>query len=629
MNLQVNVKRFLIIIVFVSIALIFGGCKNKSEVEMIAENIELPNIDRITESFPLPKHVKNNNNASIIWTSNKPNIIIITEFPEWDESCNHSLFYKAKVTLPEEDSIVQLVAEVTYKKNTARKVFDVTVVKNEYQTINIAKVKEFNDTLSKVEVEGIVTFVSKEGYAIKDRTGSIYVYNGHGVNVGDKMIVHGVVDNNHLRPQIVYESQEQIDEVPLNETTEAEITDLKDIQNHDSKDLSFYAKLIKVKGVVKENIDSSNPYKLVNPLNSHEYVLISKDTSIDSIKNLSYYVDKFVEVIALVYEYNDKFSLLIGDDVTGKEFLYTDQQKADLSLAYLIEKWSGMVISENIELDKTVENYGTMVTWQSSNPDILTSEGKVGLSTNDLKVILTIITSTKSGFTSKGTVEVMVKKTHPIKIRDILKHTPKKATDPKVLVLLQGKVVGYQDKGYWVADDTGAILIYNNKENSYEEPYPSIGKMVLIKGELTTRGESYCFTSQVNPIDIMEVTVSEDVIVQKIDISLKQIYDLKVTTYEKATEVASTYYGKFITITGKLINKGDPHIWWVVSESNPDHILLLHNLESNAGLVNDKLVTITVMVKEIFYTNDTDSNVYNQGTFGGVFFEGENIIIHN
>lgn len=624
MNLQTYIKQFLIIVLSLVICFVFSGCKGNDEANRLANKIQLLDIDEISGTFSLPKFVENDTNARIIWTSNKPNIIYISEFPEWDHKYNHNLYYMAKVTLPEEATEVELKAEVTYGKEKATRVFTVNVIRNEYHAMTIAKVKELTNQGEKVEIEGVVTFIGKDGYAIKDVSGTIFIGDGKDVNIGDKMLVKGVFYCKQNNPQIMLNYQEQIDSILFNPDKAAEAMELKTIQEHDEKDITFYGKLVKVKGIIKDNQDSNLPYKLVNPFNPSEFVCINKNCQDAVLKALYDNLNKYIETIALIYDNNSgAFSIIISNTFTENDFVISDEDEVNMALAFLIEKWTGTVVTENINLEKYLDSYGTVVSWESKNPEVLTSDGKVGMPTKDTTVTFTI-TVAKNNTKVSGKVEVVVKKITPMKIKKILEQTPKSALDEKVSVLLEGKVIGYQSKGYWVSDDTGAIFVFTNKENTFEEPFPEIGEMVLIKGELTTYGENYCFTAQVNLLNVMKITSTEMMLLDPIDLTFEQIYALNITSYEKAREVAMDYYGKFITITGKVMIKDNLDKLCLVSINDSSQMIYVSSNSVNVDLVDGQIITVTLLIEDIYYANDAStSQTYNQGTFGCIYFQGE------
>ena len=628
MSLRTSLKRFLIVAVLAIVALVVVGCTNNKEAQAFADKIHLYEIDEIKGTFPLPKYVLGNKETSVVWTSDKPNVVAVEEFPDWDKSFSSELYYKAKVVLPTDaEAKVKLTAEVTFGKQKATKEFDLTVVQDNYVGKTIAEAKQA-DLKAKVKVEGVVIFVVEGGgYVIKDDSGQMYVYKGKDVKPGDKMVVRGEIGNYNKMPQLVFESQEQVDSVTIDLATLATTMNVKDIPNHDNKDLDFYSKLLKVNGLVKKNEDSNLPYKLVNPTNAEEFVLINKYSSPESIKTLAANIDKYVEIYAVVYDNrNGTFNLVVPDTFTGTDYSFTDQQKADMSLTELKEKWADMLVTEDVVFDAKVDKYNATVVWSSSNTDVLSNDGVVTLPETDTKVTLTITVTAPDKATATGTVEVTVKKMAPAKINTLIELTPNKAADPKVPVLFEGKVIGHQFKGYWVADETGAVLIWTNKAASTEDPFPAIGSVVSVKGELTTYGEANSFTVQVAPLDVKVLDVAAPNPIAPIALTFDQMFGLGVDSHAKAKEAGKTYYGKLVTITGKVTGKGN--FWKIVSETNPDQFFRLNNLGTNAGLTADEVVTITLMVREIYFIDDaSDYHDYYKGTFGGIFFAGEGVIV--
>lgn len=629
MYLKTSFKRFLMVAFLALVALVVVGCVNNDEAVELAEKIYLPDADAIKGTFPLPKYAIGNKEAKITWESDNPAIISIGEFPDWDKSFNSELNYKATVVLPTDaETVVTLTATLQYGKQKAVKEIELSVVKNDYVKKTIAEAKQAK-LADKIEITGVVIFSGEGGYVVKDATGQMYVYGGKGVKVGDKMQVRGTKDVYNRNPQVKFDSHEQLGTEAFDQEAEAEEMAVKDIPLHDNTDLAFYAKLVKVSGIVQNNTDSNVPYKIVNPLNPSEFVTVNKYSSTKSLKSLKDNLGKYIEVIGFVYDNRgDKFNLAIQDEFTGTTYTYTDQEVADVAVLGLQDKYAGQIVTGDLTLEKTAN--GAAITWASGNTDIVGNDGKVNLPDTDTKVTLTI-TATYNDKTATGTVEITVKKMPPVKINTLIDITPAKANDPKVLVVVEGVVIGHQYKGYWVADETGAILVYTNATPTTEKPFPTIGSYLSVKGELTTYKENQYFTSQIAPIDVKVLTGTAPTPIAPVELTFDQIFGLGIDTYAKAKTAAKTYFGRLITITGKVVQPSSNENYWnIVSLDDPTKFIYMSNLDSNAAikLVKDKTVTITVIIREIFYIDDSSTyhNFY-KNTFGGGYFDGNGVIV--
>lgn len=633
MNLRINFKKqILVLVVFVLavFAVACGSSKDEAAQEK-AKKVYISTTEAYVEDIPLAKYVQGDKEAKITWTSNDTSIIEITEYDEGDP--NKEMFYLGKVTVPEEQKSVTLTATVSYQDGTGSVKF-VVKVGNNYVEKTVAEAKE-SDLGTLVKLEGTVVFTSGSGYVLKDSTGYIYMYgSNHGRKVGEKVVVRGELAVYNSMIQLKNAGATVVGEEPagFDPSDDAEVVEIKDLINHNYKDKMFYSKMFKVKGTLKESDNSNAPYEIASPYNPAEAIGITKYTSDESKDYIKKFiaahkdeVGQVVEVTVVIYDYRSgAFSVLFPETAVEGEVDYTTQQAVDTTLNELQDELSGQYVTGDLDLATTYTRFGTNVTWVSSHPEILANDGKVNMPNEDTKVTLTVSVE-KDGKTATGTIEVTVKKLDVSKVEDILELTPKTRSE-KILVLVEGKVISYQYKGYWVADETGAILVYTGKTEK-DSPYPALGSMVSVKGGLTTYGEANSFTAQISPTEVTELTdATEPTIIAPVTKTFEELLALGVTSYDKAREVGMDYYGKFITITGKVRNDGNQNYWWIIGDE-ANEVFRLNNLYSNTGLTKDETITITVLVREIYFIDDTsDYNNYKQGTFGGVFVDETAIV---
>lgn len=630
--LRTHFKKFFLVAVLALLGFAVVGCVNNAEAEEFATKLYIANHTEIKGSFPLSKYVQGNEAVSVTWVSSHPEIIEVIEYPTWDVQYDADLYYKAVVQLPTVETIVTLTATVTFGEQTATRAMPVTVVADEYQavTVQAAKAAALN---TKIRVDGVVVFVSDAGYAVSDATGSMYAYKAnHGLKLGDQVTVRGLRAVYNKMPQFGSAVAEKTGEETAGYDPYATATTitLADIVAHDINDNNFYSTLYKVRAVLEKTTDPNDPYRLVDPLNLSVYVGISKYTSTDSKTEMDTLDKKYIDAYVMIYSnYAGKFSLLFAEDKAVQQTLtYTDQNKVDLTIQALQEEFEDSIVTSDITIPATNETYGTTITWESSNLDIVAADGKVTLPDDDTLVTLTFTATINETVTATGTAEITVRKLPVSTVASILPLTPAAATAAKPLVLIEGKVIGHQYRGYWVADATGAILVYVGVNLVVGTNAPEVGTMVQVKGGLTTYGEANSFTSQISPVSYTVLTeATEPTLITPVVKTFDDLFSYNITTLAGAKTAALELYGKPITITGQLVRMGSDNFWKIQDPTNPDRWFRMNNLLSSAALlalrndVTPPTITITVMLREFYFINDTSAyNNYKAGTPGGVFF---------
>lgn len=637
MNITKHIKSILGIMAIALIALILVGCGGNKEAQAFADKLYIADSDDIRGSFPLPKFVQGNRDAIVTWVSENDVIVTIDEYPEWDTQFSSELYYKATVVLPTTKTNVDLVATVTFGSQTATRKMTISVQADEYiaSTVVQAKAASLN---TKVRIQGSVIYVAPFGYAVQDSTCNMYVYgSNHGRQLGDIVVVRGNRAVYNGMPQLGSATSEKIDQEPasFNPLANAIVGTVGDIMALPVDDGNSYTKMYKLQVMVEQSSDVHNPYHLTNPYNLEEFVGVTRYTSENSLAELNTLKGKFVECYVLVYSsYAGAYSVVfVENKAVEKSLSYTDQNKADLALQRLQLDLDGTIVTSDMDFFAELAAYDAEITWTSSNLDLIAADGKVTFPDEDTKVTITIDTKVNDA-TASGTIEVTVSKLDVSPISTLIPLTPEAASAPKVLVLIEGKVIGHQYRGYWVADETGAVLVWVGA-NLTETNAPAVGSVVQVKGELTTFGETNSFVTQIAPLVF---TVIEDApavnVIEPVVKTFDELFAYGLTTRAEAQDAAEELYGKFITITGQLVRMGSDNFWKIQDPTNADRWFRLNNLADNSALLalrNDATpptVTITVMVRDLYFINDTSAyNNYKAGTIGGIYFAGEGVVV--
>ncbi|MDD4212252.1 MAG: hypothetical protein PHY42_02500 [Bacilli bacterium] len=340
-----------------------------------------------------------------------------------------------------------------------------------------------------------------------------------------------------------------------------------------------------------------------------------------------------VDVVGPMAWYNEaQIYPLMEGGYTIKSTEVTAQDYLDMAVAQLHAKYDELAVTGDITLDATIgaTDHEATLTWVSSNTAVIANDGTVTLPDAETTVEFTVTVAIGTLSVSE-TISMTVEQLPVSTIASLIPLTPAKATDPKIPALVEGVVIGHQYKGYWIADETGAALVWLNAAVSVGVNAPAIGQVVSLKVEVTTYGEANSFTTQFSPVGtftVLEKTAPTTI--APITVTFDTMFGLGVDTLAEAKTAATTYYGKFITITGTLVRMGNDNYWKIQDPSNADRWFRLNSLGSNTAFLGQdgKAVTVTVLVREIYFINDTGSyDNYRANTFGGVYVKDTDVVI--
>ena len=205
-------------------------------------------------------------------------------------------------------------------------------------------------------------------------------------------------------------------------------------------------------------------------------------------------------------------------------------------------------------------------------------------------------------------------------IAEIVAMTPKttNAAD-KVAVGFDGVIVALQYKGYWVADETGLVLIYTNSTK-----YPTVGEYVYVNGKVTTYQPNAKFTCQISD---SSYTVLEGEApkydLTAVEYQLAESYAKGIDTLEKATE--SGYYGKVLKVKGTISGSGN---YWYISDAE-GHRFYISSAYTTKDLKAGYEAELDLLVREVYFKKDTSTyNNYDACTLGG-FYLGTPVVYAN
>jgi len=255
------------------------------------------------------------------------------------------------------------------------------------------------------------------------------------------------------------------------------------------------------------------------------------------------------------------------------------------------------------------------ITWEVSDDTVATiANGKLTAKYPGTVTVKAIVNEE-----IKAEIEVVVT---DYTIAEIVEMTPATtATADKVAVGFDGVIVALQYKGYWVADETGLVLIYTGSTK-----YPEVGKYVYINGKVTTYQPELKFTCQISD---SSYTVLEGE-APKYDLpaaeyELIESYEKGIDTLAKAKE--SGYYGKVLKVKGTISGSGN---YWYISDAE-GHRFYISNAYTTSAFVGKAghVTELELLVREIYFKKDSSNyNNYDASMFGG-FYLGTPVVYPN
>ena len=624
---NMNIKQVVLIIVL-GLIMSLMGCQKNNEAQAIANQIIIANQNEISESFALPKIMNGNPDGYVTWESSLPELITISEYPLWNTAFSKDEYYQAVVILPTIDTTVSLTATVIYGNQLASKVFKVTVLANQYEVLSIALAKEATPNQS-VEVSGTVVVSLDHCYVIQDDTGTLYSDDqSHTYVVGDIVRLRGKKINYNQMPQINVEMSEKIGQelFGFDPFVGLDTLSIEQLMDSDPTQLDWYGSLVYLSGVVASSDDPMYPYRLVHPVDPTQFIRISRDSDETGKIELQASVGEYINGVVLVYGYDAGayYVLYIPETVIQEDYAYTTEDYLAIAAQSLQQQYSGLVVQGDQILDEEMGLAGheATLTWVSQEPSVISHDGKVTYS-DETTIVFFEVTLTIEDEAALVTVEVIIPECPLSTIASLIPLTPAQSTDLLPLVGIEGVVIGHEYKGYWVADETGALLIGLNEVITVGINAPAIGTVVHLKGRLTPCKEATSFTIQLLPIGTYTVlNKPAPVVLRPIDETFDTLFALNVTSYQDAKMAGLQYYGKQMTLCGTIVQINSDHVWKIQDPANPNQWVQLNNLGSNVFLKanENQMVSITMMIRNIYYVDDQSVyDYYRMGTVGGVY----------
>lgn len=318
----------------------------------------------------------------------------------------------------------------------------------------------------------------KEGFYVEDSTGVLFVYriNEDTFKVGDLVKLEGTKDSYYNVVQMADDAKITVLEQgkPIGEYEQTTIYDILELDP-----LSSLGMKVEFTGVVKEKQDRYTDYYLSALDDSSKDVKVYFKSNEADIKK---YVDEAVTVKAIIHDWHNEakyFTIFVpvGEGHVSKYIPpATDEEKILATKNELKE-----LISETVYFDLTLPKKGSLyedvlISYQSSDPSVLSEEGIVNRQPEDTDVVLTI------NYTCQDKKEEEVKNLTVKAENTTGYHTFEEfyAMPDGHEAKIKGQVYqsGRNDlEGYFVTDGNLNILVYGSNEDV------KVGQEVVINGK--------------------------------------------------------------------------------------------------------------------------------------------------
>ncbi len=452
---------------------------NASEQDLLNSYVDIIEInkDKTTTNFTVPKTVRNMN---ITWTSNNAAISV------------DSATGAATITRPAAGStgelkgiVVTLTATITDGTLTASKTFEVLVLEIG-QVLEYTKINTITKNSGQVEIEGIITYVAKNGSYINDGTGTIFLSGYKTSPKGTEVAVLGTAGENYGAIQLtgceVTAATSAAGTYTLPEYTAVTPATFQDKTLSANKEL-LYSHIVLTGTLLSEVSGSYTNYYITDGTTK---VLVYFSSSVISPDTLAVYVGKEVSLKTVVVGYHS------SNKYWQVSYSYEEDFQANLTDAEVVA--ADKANAESYVSTKTVEDelvltlvgtYGSTITWASDNEAIaIATDGKVTITRptgSDVTVTLTYI-MTKNGATETGTIEVTVKAEGVVltSIQQALANIS--TTESTVKYTVTGKIIFIDGKNVYINDGAAGIVVYLTATSSDI----SVGDVITATGTIVT-----------------------------------------------------------------------------------------------------------------------------------------------
>ncbi len=374
-------KKILLLITTVLLSLSLNGCYKAEEdihISYVVDGLTLPS--EVSTSFDL---LLAKENVSLSWSSNSESIKITNERAIVTQS-NIDVDVKLTLTATRNEEILL--------KDFSIKVLKIEIVETEYPIYTIEEVFELEDD-TKVMLESVTVVDSySSGTHFTDGESVIYAYGVKNLTIGD-----------------TYEIQATKSSYGEGDNAAAQISNVVyTLLSDDSKSLNpIYSTIEYI-----QTTTNFSYYNVTANVLIEDNVVFLVDGAF-KVEVSSYNQSSSLELLSLFENEEINLNVYITGGKTNRTVLtYVDEFTIEASDSALVKAASNLLsISTSIKNDiELLENgeFNTTITWESSNEDVLSSEGIVNRLEEDTEVTLTATINLNNGSITKSFVVVVV-----------------------------------------------------------------------------------------------------------------------------------------------------------------------------------------------------------------------------
>jgi uncharacterized protein YdeI (BOF family) len=487
-------KKVLAFLLVFALGFTLASCTNEEDVlnaQDAAQKLSLDaDLTAVTSDLVLP--TTGLHEATVTW-----------------ESDNAAIAADGTVTRPDVDAgdvTVILTATVTVGSASETKEFRVKVLDQDPSAAVTVKVLE-SSAVAKgdiVEVTGIVVgIISPYGYQLADDTGVVYVYLGSTpeVSIGDNVTVLGEKEVYYGMTEVV-----NLQSTVVNSTGNAlpafVATDLGALGAQNPETTDWYNDMLATSGLVMVDEDDVNLVWFTQDLEMVKVQLYTSSSSTDDaakakVAEVEALDGKKVDLDLIVKDYyssSDTWRVVMnGHHNVTESIMFRLAEKAKLAAAYTSMYFNSLPSEIVVDLDLPMESPlfpdttpddesdDVVLSWSSSNEDVIDNEGKVTLPVGqNEEVTLTL---------SVQIQDVTITKDYVLNVKDANTVTPIGIADALALedgasLIVEGIVTAVFNEndypGVHLIDAAGNVLYAEGAIDA------EIGDKIVVQGNLDT-----------------------------------------------------------------------------------------------------------------------------------------------
>lgn len=545
-------------------------------IQDVMDNLEFEvDIKAITEDFSLPKTYEG---ITLTWS-----IPMASDYISFSETESSVVASVNPVPLGDKDKKATIMVQAQYGGQ-------VQILY--YEFVFKARSLPISEFYKKTDGEGVTVGgivyakarVGYDGYYIYDTTGNLFVYApSNDVNIGDEIVISGEKSIYYNKHELIYDSPDDITlystDNLMPEYQEMNIRDILQLEGKTddlSKNVTFQAK------VIRKTEDYMTNFYFQDLVTGEEIFVYYR--SAQDLAGL--YDGKFVEVKATIYDYNTetgKFSIFLSNNVNDISEItpdLTDQEKLEAVTHYLSHAYEDQFFYEDIELVVADPNWGTTISWSSSNPTILSNSGEIGEISTETTVTMTATISVNQSEIDVE-INITVQPIEILSIQEIIEWQVSNQSETKEVAFEAVVVATRGTSGYFVNQNGYGYYVRYNNDNL--QP----GDKVLVVGDSGYSRQPYITSTKLTRILSTGNTLPEAAPITAIEL-------------ENLTK-DSTFYNSYVKLSGTIVGSPTPYGITYSLKLDDNNTVSIHAASNSSGFsyLVDYDIEVTCFINRI------------------------------